>query len=488
MKTELLGRKKASFRYLKEKDIDNPHYQVVCFFCCDENHLEALRFGMIDLMKTACSDKYYGNKDSYYYNQQQFVKLMELAYVLYAIQDDLKLSNNHPLYRFAEHPTEVYTKSRNRVFPELHFRSLYGTEVNNIQVYFEQFFGYKSLEDWRGILDSLLYCATGKVTLAEIYNSKLYETVLIREYIEKMIEAMGLVCETKSLPYVKLHHNEDFKIKEEEIVRPINTSPLSKFKEKNLPAVIEFIANVIEPEKIYCLNHRNDEDGRDHADLVLVLPEKYPQTFEEVETVVKFAFLKHLHLSCTLFKSSFFHKMVGEGHIYFSLACNSESLFYDDKSKPLPALKLDSGSERIEKARQDFYTGLEKAKTFYAAAETYRVGITILSAFMLHQAAELCLRALIRSLSAQDKSTHSLKLLLKQSLRLTTKLSLLMLGGSAEDERLLHLFDGAYLGYRYQDKYDIESRDLNILFERVKNLHAIAEETFVNWVDRYERH
>jgi len=488
MKQEPTVSEKTSFRYLKEKDINNPHFQIVCFFC-DENNIESFRFGMIDLIKTACSNGYYGNKDSYYYHQQQFVKLLELAYVLNESKEDFKLSTDHPLYRFSDHPFEIYTESKHKPFPALHFRTLHGTEVNDVRIFFEEFFGYKSLEDWRGILDSLLYCTAGKITLDQIYNSKVYETVLIREYIEKMVEVMGLVCETKSLPYIKIHHAEDFRIEieEDEAALLVNPIPLMRFTEKNFPAVINFIPDVIEPEKIYCLNHRSDPDGKDHADLILVIPEKYPQTFEEIETIVKFAFLKHLHLSCTLFKSSFFHKMVSEGHIYFSMACNAESLVYDDGNKPLPTLRLDSRPEKIEKTRQEFSTGLTKAKTFYTAAQTYRNDNVILSAFMLHQAAELSLRALNRSLTTQDKTTHSIKALLKFTLRLTTELSLLMDNGSAEDERLLTIFEGAYLGYRYQEKYTIERADLDILFDRVKDLHAIAEETFLNWMDNYER-
>lgn len=489
MKEEPTISEKTSFRYLKEKDITNPHYQIACFFSRDENSIESFRFGMIDLIKTACSDHYYGNKDSYYYNQQQFVKLLELAYVLKDSQEDFRLNPDHPLYRFSDHPFELYTESRNKPFPALHFRTLCGKEVNDVRILFEELFTFKSLETWRAILDSFLYCADREIELDDIYDTKIYETVLIREYMEKAIEAMGLVCETKSFPYIKLHHAEDFRIEVEEEEQTgdiFNPVPLLKYTEKNFPAVINFIADVIEPEKIYCLNHQIGSDGKDHADLILVIPEKYPKTFEEIETVLNFACLKHHHLSCTLFKSVFFHKMITEGHIYFSLACDDESLLYNNGSKPIPKLRLDSRPEKIEKTKHDFYAGLTKAKTFYAAAESYRNENVLMSVFMLHQAAELCLRILNRSLTSQDKTTHSLKALLKFSLRLTTKLFLLMDNGSAEDERLLTVFEGAYLGYRYSEKYSIELNDLNVLFDKVKALHVGAEETFLNWIQNYD--
>ncbi|WP_316839410.1 HEPN domain-containing protein [Pedobacter gandavensis] len=442
--------------------INNPHYQIASFFYCDENNMESFRFGMIDLVKTACSDRYYGNQKNHHHNHQQFLKLLELAHVLQDSQEDFKLRINHPLYRFCDRP-----------FSALNFPTLSDIEVNNIRLFFEEFFNYRDLEAWRGILDALLNCSHGKTSLDKSYNSKLHESVLISEYIAKMIEAMRLICETKSLPYILLHHAGDFKTEEEE--------------KKSLSAVINFIADVIEPEMIYCLNHQTDNDGRDHADLILVIPEEYPQKFEEIKRVINFVFLKHLHLSCTLFKSTFFHKMVTEGHIYFSMACNTESLVYHDTSKPLPKLRTDRRQEKIKKTNHDFYAGFTKARTFYTAAEAYRNNNVILSAFMLHQAAELCINALIKSLTTQDKSTHSIGILLRFSLRLSPKLALQMNNGSAEDERLLTVFEGAYLGYRYSEKYNIDTQDLNILFEKVKTMHDTAEETFLNWMDRYER-
>ena len=67
---------------------------------------------------------------------------------------------------------------------------------------------------------------------------------------------------------------------------------------------------------------------------------------------------------------------------------------------------------------------------------------------MLHQAAELGLRAINKSLITQDNATHNIQSLLKFNLRLTTKLFLLMDDSRGDDERLLFILDAAYLGYR----------------------------------------
>nr|WP_121271543.1 HEPN domain-containing protein [Pedobacter schmidteae] len=266
----------------------------------------------------------------------------------------------------------------------------------------------------------------------------------------------------------------------------LNEKTILKFAERHFTSVINFITDVVAPEKIFCLNHWVDAEGKDHADLLLVIPDKSSKIFDEIEKVIDFACLKHHHLSCSLFKASFFQQMIYEGHIYFSLACNKDELIYDNGASALPALKQEGHQKRVVQTKTEFYAGLEKARSFYSAAENCRSGSLTMGAFMLHQAAELCLRALTKSLTGQDKTTHSIRALLKFSLRITTRLTTLMNCGEAEDERLMGVLEAAYLGYRYTEKYTVSEGDLNVFFERVKVLHRHTEEAFLDWLAKYE--
>lgn len=477
---------KTSFRYLQEKDIVSPHYQIAHFFCSGENSLLRLQSGVIQLLKAAFTDP--ENAD-YFYLHQQFVKLLELSFIIRESDATTTLDSTPKLPSINNQVIFTPLPDMN-ILSEIH-RPCTGSniQINNSSTLLDAFFSFKSLAEWKVILDSLLYAANGTVLLTEILQIQALEAILIRENLEKMIDAMWLVFLEQSLPYVRIHHSAEpiFKDVPLDTTQPtINSHPLRNFKERNFPAVISFLAEVIAPEKIFCLNHEPSEDGTDHANLILVIPDRHAQAFVDIETVFDFALMKHHHISCSLFKSSFFHKMITEGHIYFSMACNPDSLVYDDCSKPIPKLKLDERPEKIEKTKQDFYTGITKAKTFFTAALQYKCENRILSAFMLHQAAELSLRALNRSLTTQDKTTHNISSLLKFNLRLTTRLSLLMDDGSGEDERLIFILNGAYLGYRYHEKYNIEPADLDTLFEKVKNLHTGAEEIFLEWMAKYE--
>lgn len=486
MKQEPTVSEKTSFRYLKEKDIISPHYQIAHFFCSEENSLLRLKSGVIQLLKAAFTNQ--ENAD-YFYLQQQLVELLELSFVIRESGATTSLESTPIRPNTNNQVTYNPLPDKNNLLQIHRICSISDIQINDSSTLLEAFFSFKSLAEWKVILDSLLYAANETVLLTEILHIQAFEAILVREHLENMIEAMWLVFQTKSLPYVCTHHSDEPFFKDVPLnTAPsnINPHPLGNFKEENFPAVISFLAEVIAPEKIFCLNHEPGEDGTDHANLILVIPERHAQNFVDIETVFDFALMKHHHISCSLFKSSFFHKMITEGHIYFSMACNPDSLVYDDCSKPMPKLKLDERPEKIEKTKQDFYTGITKAKTFFTAALQYKCENRILSAFMLHQAAELSLRALNRSLTTQDKTTHNISSLLKFNLRLTTRLSLLMDDGSGEDERLLFILNGAYLGYRYHEKYNIEPADLETLFGKVKKLHTGAEEIFLDWMTKYE--
>ncbi|MCX2585938.1 HEPN domain-containing protein [Pedobacter sp. MR22-3] len=486
MTTLLTVSEKTSFRYLQEKDIISPHYQIARFLCSQENSLVRLKSGVIELLKAAFTNV--ENAD-YFYLHQQLIKLLELSFVIRESDTSTTLdsiqvppeTDNQTIYNplpTNNNLSEIYrSATRSNI------------EVSDSNTSLDAFFRFKSLSEWKGILDSLLYAANGKVLLTEILHIQAFEAILVREHLDKMIDAMWLVFLEQSMPYVRIHHADEpiFKDVTLNTAAPnINSHYLANFKERNFPAVISFLAEVIAPEKIFCLNHEPGEDGTDHANLILVIPDTHAQAFVDIETVFEFALMKHHRISCSLFKSSFFHKMITEGHIYFSMSCNPDSLVYDDCSKPMPKLKIDERPEKIEKTKQDFYTGMTKAKTFFTAALQYKCENRILSAFMLHQAAELSLRALNRSLTTQDKTTHNISSLLKFNLRLTTRLFSLMDDGSEEDERLLFILNGAYLGYRYHEKYNIEPTDLETLFGKVEKLHAGAEEIFLDWMAKYE--
>lgn len=258
-----------------------------------------------------------------------------------------------------------------------------------------------------------------------------------------------------------------------------------QYLKRDFNAIINYIVEAVQPEKIFCLSHQTEPDHVDFADLVIIIPEGHPLGFKQIEEALHLSILKHHRLSCTLFTGLYFDRMIKEGHIYYARACNADSLMYDNGYFELPDTDPANIAERIEKAEHEFTTGMKKAHTFLANADSHRLNNLPLAPFLLEQSAELCLRTLIKALTGQTKRLPNLKALLHHCLRFSPRLPLLLSDGGTENERLLALLEMAGTSYRHADNYTIGEHDLDLLFERVKKLHVYAAYTFDEWLTAY---
>lgn len=210
-----------SFRYLLEDDIANPHYHIVAFYGCD-HHIEIFRYEINNLIKTSCSTSFYGDRKRFYSSHHQLTKLIELAFVLKETNVDLILGDEHELSRTNKGPFIWHEDNMGDLAGAgLNLRVLDGHEINNVQTVFEGFFAYKSLDEWYKFLDDVLLCAEKKSILNREQN-KSYEIIFVKEYLEKLIEAMFLVYNTTSLPYAKLNYASDFGFNSDEEVSGSN--------------------------------------------------------------------------------------------------------------------------------------------------------------------------------------------------------------------------------------------------------------------------
>lgn len=267
-----------------------------------------------------------------------------------------------------------------------------------------------------------------------------------------------------------------------------NHEEMEKKNEKNeLPNLYQFIVDTVNPEKIFCLVDqigKSRETG--YADVMITMPDMPVKASLEIQIAMKLASLNYHNLAATICQTEYMDKMIEEGNIYFNVAINDESLIYNKGAWKKPV--MDNGLKSAEKAKayQIFYSGLRKTHAFYALAKTHQENNFALSAFLLHQATELCLHTLMKALIGRGKHTHHLQELLLYSFRYNKDLPLILKGGCEEDERLLNLLNDAYNDYRYTDDFIIAEKDLKILLGKVDKLQEATEQTFLDWIKRYE--
>jgi len=102
--------------------------------------------------------------------------------------------------------------------------------------------------------------------------------------------------------------------------------------------------------------------------------------------------------------------------------------------------------------------------------------------FLLHQAAELTYRGILKHLNGYDKKTHEIRSLQKYVRRCAPQLCNAFPDDTAEESRLLNLLENAYLKSRYEQEYPALEKDLSALFGKVGALqeaavHIVSRET-----------
>lgn len=106
--------------------------------------------------------------------------------------------------------------------------------------------------------------------------------------------------------------------------------------------------------------------------------------------------------------------------------------------------------------------GFLKGATECLADENFNVCI-----FMLHQAVEQCLIALIRVHIAYRSDIHNLRRLINLCSCFSKEPGQCLLPGGTEDERLLNLLAKSYSSARYDDKFNVDQKDAILLYDRV---------------------
>lgn len=86
----------------------------------------------------------------------------------------------------------------------------------------------------------------------------------------------------------------------------------------DLAQIISFLAEAVQPEKIFLLNHPalDGETEARYVDLLVVVPCKPHIRFTEHQGIVEFANLRHRQVTCSLHRSDAIREALERGHIY----------------------------------------------------------------------------------------------------------------------------------------------------------------------------
>ncbi len=192
---------------------------------------------------------------------------------------------------------------------------------------------------------------------------------------------------------------------------------------------------------------------------------------------------------------SFTHETVEE----FNEAITEGRYFFTDIVKQGVILH-DSGNYQIEEIRElDYKQILALSKKYYKAK--YKMAESFLkhakyayndedyttSSFMLHQAVENYVYAIILSASLYAPKGHNLTKIIKDSERFTDKAILAFSTDNEDDKRLFKLLEDAYVQARYNKDFVVSKEDIDKLLLKVEQLRVDAQEVCLTYIEDHNK-
>ncbi|WP_316840038.1 hypothetical protein [Pedobacter gandavensis] len=178
---------KLHYTHLSDNERENPIAFIVDF-CTYECDLNEFRQQILDLIKSACSNQKCGNSDNYFFNYRQLLKFLEISHILLSQDETFSMYQSESLRNLDQ---IAFKKSFNNIRSSC-LRLLSTKELSNTNVFFEDFFNHKNLNEWRLTFSQLVEYAYRETTIDEVMEEG-SEMVIIQEYTEKLIETVYLI-------------------------------------------------------------------------------------------------------------------------------------------------------------------------------------------------------------------------------------------------------------------------------------------------------
>jgi len=190
---------KDNLRYnqLTKEQISNPHLFLE-YFCRCAMDIETFRTEILNLIRSACSSKKHGNPEDYYYNYRRLLQCLEVAHIFFRRGKKFSIAANLTVCT----PCTIDLSKYYHTLINSHFRNLSHEEIRNTNCFFKDFFGSRSLNGWRLMFSRIVEYAYRTQTIDEVLEDGA-EMVIIKEYIEKLIEVMYLIDNTQSVIYLQ---------------------------------------------------------------------------------------------------------------------------------------------------------------------------------------------------------------------------------------------------------------------------------------------
>lgn len=205
----------------------------------------------------------------------------------------------------------------------------------------------------------------------------------------------------------------------------------------------------------------------------LLLPYLSPNEHDELEKVVEYLASANEGHQVHCISGSYLKKSLTEGNPYlWKEVFPSQAKYLSPDFSELPILSAEDRKLIFNKAAERLESGLYKAKEFQSLAKQAN---TEMMPFLLHQSAEMAIRAVLIAWERLEKKTHEIRILLRYASKYNPEFGSIF---SSEEETLLNLLDKCYSNSRYQAEFKVPEKDLPSLEFKINLILDLANSEY----------
>ncbi|OQP58696.1 hypothetical protein A3860_39495, partial [Niastella vici] len=314
--------------------------------------------------------------------------------------------------------------------------------------------------------------------------------VTIYEKIEKLVEAAHIINEKQKeskKPVFETYPYSAENIDSVNLTRLAGSYQFEIVSQEKLKTVVETIIRITNAEKLFWSGFTINSKNRPQFDFLVLLPSNAKYSYSD--------YLTHVQAKCSEIGSVLIwcnkinevYKHLRAGHIFYSAVCRHALKVYDNKRLPLPEKAIIDITDIKVKARNIFIEAYHNAKSYLDGAEYFATSSQYKqAAFLLHQATEHALRALLTSLTALTTYGHNLKSLIRHSCFCAPGLDTIFPKNTDQEKELFNLLNAAYVDARYRPDYEISQEQVMVLLDRVDTLLAQIKQSFEERLKTFE--
>lgn len=216
------------------------------------------------------------------------------------------------------------------------------------------------------------------------------------------------------------------------------------------------------------------DESTDHYYLLVLIKRTHEASYKSLHERIESTCHSICPVTAIVLEFEQFNQWLQEGHDFAYQVRTKATLLFEDLRISFGDVK-EVDTDSIKASRNAAYTkGLHLIQEFLAGADLYRIRKqNKMAAFMLHQAAEFALHAILKISTGLCVNSHNLDKLIRYCSVANSNVSKVFNRHIENEKRLFQLLQRAYIETRYKETYSINTSDLLEITIKIGQLQEI---------------